>query len=114
MDEISDWTHDLARRLHVRAPVETRELRRLFAAEDFAGLVGAIKSSFALEVRMELGRVHSGGCPTAPAWISLPKPMPLYGTEAFRRTTLAGHGRAAGANQRDGRSSENELHQRPG
>jgi hypothetical protein len=88
MDEISDWTHDLARRLHVRAPVETTELQKLFAAEDFAGLVGAIKRSFGLELKMELGRVKSGGCPTAPAWIKLPEFMPLYGTEAFRRTTV--------------------------
>jgi hypothetical protein len=86
--EISSWIHDLARHWPVRPPIGTGKLKSLFHREDFAGMIGAVKSSFGLDMPMVLGRVHSGGSPTAPAWIQVPTPMPLYGTEAFRRTTF--------------------------
>jgi hypothetical protein len=83
--KISTWTRDLAGFLHIKPAVDTGEFRVLFAKRDFTGLIGAIKTGFALDLRMRVGFVNSGGSPTAPAWIHLPKPMPPYGTEGFRR-----------------------------
>ncbi len=36
---------------------------------------------------MRVGLVNSGGNPKPPAWIELPKIMPPYGTDEFKRTT---------------------------
>jgi hypothetical protein len=41
-----------------------------------------------LDVRIQLGMVNSGGNPKNPAWVSLPKSMPYYGTSAFRQTMV--------------------------
>lgn len=68
----------------VKPPVNTKELWSLFLKQDFAGLVGVIKSHFHLDLRMRVGFVNSGGDPNSPAWIRRPTPIPPYGTAAFR------------------------------
>jgi hypothetical protein len=83
--EISFWTKDLARSLGIKSAADTTELRLLFAKQDFVGLVGAIKTGCSLDLNMRMGLVNFGGNPTAPAWVQLPKQMPPYGTDAFRR-----------------------------
>jgi hypothetical protein len=86
--EITTWVDQLATSIVVRPSVEPREFWEHYFRQDFTALVGAIKHSLRLDLRVRIGYVNAGGKLTAPAWIELPKTMAPYGTEAFRRTIV--------------------------
>ena len=68
----------------VRPLADRQVLRLSFHGRDFTKLVATIKSLVRLDLRMRVGIYNSGGR-EAPAWIELPRRMPPYGTDAFRR-----------------------------
>jgi hypothetical protein len=73
-----------------KAPLAEEELRTLYDARDYAGMVLYIQNVLRLDMKVLLGLVNKGG-PDAPAWVRLPSIMPLYGTSAFRQTTIVFH-----------------------
>jgi hypothetical protein len=48
-------------------------------------MVRFIRGHLGVNLPISFGRVNSGGPEDAPAWIRLPTPMPLYGSEAYKR-----------------------------
>jgi hypothetical protein len=90
MAEIDGWLHELTRSFVVRSPAETPPPGKLHAAKDFPGLVRAIQSDFGLEkLSIRIRLVNEGGNPQSPAWISMPSPMPPFGSDDFWRVTPA-------------------------
>src|SRR5450759_2923148 len=71
----------------VRQPIAEERLRSLHDRKDYAGLVGHVKSSLSLDVRIRLGLVKKGG-PDAPAWVVKPTDMPLFGTTSFQQLII--------------------------
>lgn len=71
----------------VRPPIQEEELRVLYDAKDYAGMILHIQKILCLNMNVRLGLVNSGG-PDAPAWVWRPTDMPLYGTSAFRELTV--------------------------
>ncbi|MES2931291.1 MAG: hypothetical protein V4682_01160 [Patescibacteria group bacterium] len=51
-------------------------------------MLRAICKDLGLDMRLRVGYVNSGGPEGAPAWISCPVPMPLYGTREFRSSLV--------------------------
>lgn len=75
-----------------RDPVAKTELQKLFKARQFKALVSCVRQLMQLEeLRLTLGWVNSGGPNNAPAWVRIPVPMPLYGTNAFQSTKITIH-----------------------
>jgi hypothetical protein len=72
----------------LRTPVAEDELRALYDNKDYAGMVGHIQKTLRLDLTMRLGLVNQGGPVGCPAWIVAPVPMPMYGTQEFRRLTI--------------------------
>jgi hypothetical protein len=71
----------------VRQPIKGEELRVLYDAKDYAGMVLHIQKTLCLNMKVRLGLVNNGG-PDAPAWVWRPNDMPLYGTSAFQQLTV--------------------------
>jgi hypothetical protein len=71
-----------------RPAVSPEAFCRAHSKRDFDVIVGLMKSDFALNMRMRIGLVSSGGPEGAPCWIEMPGEMPLCGTEAFRKTLV--------------------------
>jgi hypothetical protein len=70
------------------APVAEAPLRALFKQQDYAGMVKMIRDGMHLDLRIRVGFVNAGGHTGAPAWVSVPKPMPRLGTAQFRETLV--------------------------
>jgi uncharacterized protein YecT (DUF1311 family) len=71
-----------------KPPVSTEQLRRMFYARDFTGMVGVVRDSLKLELRVRVGLVNDGGPAGAPAWVSYPSPLPRYGSPDFKKTVV--------------------------
>jgi len=85
---IKKYIEQLASSLgRVCAPVNDGILRELYVRNDFASMLGWIKNSLHLDLKVGLRIVDAGG-QTAPMWIELPRPMPMYGTSEFKRTRV--------------------------
>ena len=85
--EISAWIHELIAKLGPpREPIDERPLRALYQNSNFVGMLDHIRKSMRLDVRLRIGYVNSGGPAHAAAWVTLPAPMPLYGTKEFRQS----------------------------
>ncbi len=69
------------------APVDSRVLKGLYDRKDYASMLGWIKNSMRLDLRVGL-RIVDGAEPSPPMWIEIPQPMPSYGSEAFRRVRV--------------------------
>jgi hypothetical protein len=70
----------------VSPPIEQETLRQLYAKRDFPQMLGWIKQSMRLDLRVGLRVVHESGDP--PMWIESPTKMPPFGTAEFRRTRV--------------------------
>jgi hypothetical protein len=70
----------------LKPTVDMDVLKRLHHAGDYTGLVAAIRDHLKLDIKLRVGLVNSGGSQNAAAWVSLPQPMPMYGTLAFKNT----------------------------
>ena len=60
------------------------KLKEMHDRRDIGKMVGFVRDSFMLDIRLRVGIVNSGGPPKAPAWTALPLLMPSYGTEALK------------------------------
>lgn len=85
--EIRAWIHELITKVGPpREPIDERPLRALYADSNFAGMLDHIRKSMRLDVGLRIGYVNSGGPAHAAAWVSLPAPMPQYGTREFKQS----------------------------
>ena len=71
----------------VAPPVDDRTLARLYAQKDYPAMLGWIKNSMRLNLRVGL-RIVEQPAPSAPIWIETPQRMPIYGTPEFERTRV--------------------------
>lgn len=67
--------------------VDPKVLRGLHYARDFPKMLGWIKNSMGLGLRVGL-RITEGTKEGAPMWIELPKPLPPIGSQAFKGTRV--------------------------
>lgn len=74
-------------RFAVRDPIRHGELRKLYAGKKFTEMVGFVRKSMNLDLRVRVGLVNSGGV-DAPAWIEKPVNMPPFGTPEFRSSLI--------------------------
>jgi hypothetical protein len=68
-------------------PIDAPELRQLHRQADYPRMLGWIKNSMRLDLRVGLRIVNVPGAET-PMWIETPNPMPAFGSEAFRQTRV--------------------------
>jgi hypothetical protein len=87
-DYVMDYLTQLQQVLPNIPPISVRSLKSLHRAKDFEGMVAFIKTAMKMDAKLRIGWVNSGGPVGSPAWINLPKLMPIYGTDDFRRLTL--------------------------
>jgi len=85
---IQSYIAQLRASLGAMKPVSEGRLRELFNRQDYTGMVKAIRDNMGLNLRVRVGIVNEGGPVGAPAWVSAPKPMPLFGTAEFQRTLV--------------------------
>jgi|tagenome__1003787_1003787.scaffolds.fasta_scaffold20935581_2 hypothetical protein len=71
----------------VRPPVDPSILMNLYERRDWASMLGWIKNSLNLDLRVGLRIVDTQG-QSAPMWIETPRQMPAYGAAEFRRTQV--------------------------
>ena len=86
--EVQAYVDALVRYFVLRPPVDPGPLRALYDAKRYTALVGHMRDSLSLDIRLRVGYVFSGGPQNAPLWVDVPISIPRYGTEAFRRTTV--------------------------
>jgi hypothetical protein len=72
----------------VRSPLEPGRLRQLYCGRDYTAMVKTIRDGMNLDLRVRVGLVNEGGFENAPAWVSYPKPLPRFGTDAFKQTLV--------------------------
>src|SRR5262249_1100621 len=68
-------------------PIEPSTLKSLYEGKDYASMLGWIKQSMKLDLRVGLRIVNAAG-PSPPMWIETPRPMPAFGTAEFCRTPV--------------------------
>jgi hypothetical protein len=72
----------------VRPAVSRKELYELHQVKDFVGMVRHIRGTLKLQLGVRVGFVNSGGSEKTPAWVEMPRDMPLYGSKDFTQTTV--------------------------
>lgn len=87
-DVVIDYLNQLQQVLPNIPPVSVRNLKSLHRAKNFEGMVALIKTAMKMDAKLRIGWVNNGGPASTPAWISLPKVMPIYGTDDFHKLTL--------------------------
>ena len=65
-------------------PIRAGTLELLYAEQDFAGMLGWIKNSLKLDLKVGLRIVSRPEASAPPMWIEIPKPTPMYGSKEFR------------------------------
>ncbi|MFB9264899.1 hypothetical protein ACFFWD_17310 [Bradyrhizobium erythrophlei] len=83
-DEIGQLVTALGR---IVPPINAPELRRLHREADYPRMLGWIKNSMRLDLRVGL-RIVDTTTAERPMWIETPNPMPAYGSDAFRQTRV--------------------------
>jgi hypothetical protein len=68
-------------------PIDASVLKTLYERRDFASMLGWIKNSMRLDLRVGLRIVNSTD-PSPPMWIETPRRMPPFGTAEFRRVRV--------------------------
>ena len=71
----------------VTPPIDPTQLKKLHDQADFPRMLGWIKNSMRLDLRVGIRIVDSGPDRT-PMWIETPRAMAPFGTEEFRRTRV--------------------------
>jgi len=71
----------------VAPPIDSAVLKNLHKQRNYAAMLGWIKNSMNLDLRVGL-RVVEASEKTNPMWIELPAQMPAYGTHEFRQTRV--------------------------
>jgi len=74
----------------VRMPVDDEPLERMFATRDLVGIAATVKRVLRVSARVFLtvAKSDSEGPPRAPAWVTKPDPVPLFGSSAFKQTIV--------------------------
>ena len=85
---IDETVTSLINTFGVRPPVAEAPLQRLFETKDYIGMVRLIKSDICKDARIRLGLINSGGNEKTPARVSMPDPMPMYGTREFKQALI--------------------------
>ncbi len=87
---IEGWIKDIESSFgRCRPPISEDVLEGHFVARDYTSMVAEIRRTLALDLRVILGLVNSGGeAEDVPAWIDLPVVMPMFGTQRFRETVV--------------------------
>jgi hypothetical protein len=92
---ICDYLDELALSLGGAAPpIDPGALKRLYDRHDYAAMLGWIKSSMRLDLRVGLRIVELPDA-SRPMWVELPVPMPMFGSRAFRDARVVVNARAA-------------------
>lgn len=68
-------------------PINPAVLASLYERKDYPAMLGWIKNSMRLDLRVGLRIVHRPET-SAPLWIEMPNPIPAYGTTQFRRARV--------------------------
>src|SRR5665213_3230531 len=68
-------------------PINPEVLRKLHERKDYASMLGWIKNSMHIDLRVGM-RIVESVAPSAPMWIETPKIMPPYGSSEFKRTRV--------------------------
>ena len=71
----------------LRPPIEEDRLRHEYNRQDYAAMVNYIRGALHLDMRVLLGLVNGGG-ERAPAWVVVPRRIPMLGTLEFRQTLI--------------------------
>jgi hypothetical protein len=71
----------------VAPPVDDSALSQLHARRDYPAMLGWIKNSMRLSLKVGL-RIVNQEAPSPPMWIETPQRMPIYGTSEFERTRV--------------------------
>lgn len=67
-----------------RPPINPSSLISLCEQKEYGKVVLGVSRSLNLNMPLKIGYVDSGGPKRAVAWVLLPHPMPMYGTENFK------------------------------
>jgi hypothetical protein len=89
--DVRAYINQLRRALPCVPPIPVEKIKALHARGDLTGIVKLIRSAMNVNVRLVLhwtSEKPPKEIPNAPAWIRMPKRMPYYGTEAFKRVTV--------------------------
>lgn len=88
--DVASSIEQLRRHLPHVLPISVRQLKALYRARDYEGMVRFVRTSMNVEVRLLVGWVDSGGkeMAQAPAWIEMPVNMPYYGTPEFKKLSI--------------------------
>lgn len=70
-----------------KSPVDFGVMQYAFVDGGLKGLLSRVNQEMRLSAKLRLAKVRSGG-PSAPAWVELPKPMPVWGSSSFQKTTF--------------------------
>ncbi len=85
---IRGYLNELTRSLRrIAEPIDDTILRDLYVDKNYPGMLGWIKKSMHLDLRVGL-RITERRNGNASMWIETPTSMPPYGTEDFRRTQV--------------------------
>ncbi|MGD0184295.1 MAG: hypothetical protein ABSC25_03490 [Roseiarcus sp.] len=68
-------------------PIDPSVLKSLYGRRDYAAMLGWIKNSMRLDLRVGL-RIVDAPEPSPPMWIETPQPMPAYGAAGFRNARV--------------------------
>lgn len=88
--DVKTYIDRLRQRLPYVPPIAVKKLKALHRKGDFGGIVKLVRSTMNIDVRLTVHWTSTSPkeMPNAPAWITLPKKMPYYGTAAFKELTL--------------------------
>lgn len=78
---------ELLKSFSLTPPIDPAVLKSLYDRKDYAAMLGWIKNSMRLDLRVGL-RIVEASDASPPMWIEVPHAMPAYGTEEFRRTRV--------------------------
>jgi hypothetical protein len=87
-DLIESYIRQLSNSFGLKKPVDDEKLLALHQARDYYGMVGVILAPFTFSIKFNLGLVNSGGPADTPAWILIPKSLPMYGTADFAKAEV--------------------------
>lgn len=97
---ICDYLDELSNSLGgATPPVDPTVLKRLYERRDYGAMLGWIKTSMRLDLRVGL-RIVDLPTASSPMWVEMPVPMPPYGSPEFHATRVVVNARAADLTER--------------
>lgn len=88
--DLTSALQSLVRSFPAAKPLPEHLLMPHYSKGDFTGLTRVIKQHLRLPMRLRIGYVNapSSQNPRAPAWIVMPRPMPMYGSPSFNELAI--------------------------